>query len=199
MLVNFQRQIWIQREIMRIGQDRFPPQYWSSLENAMHTCKQNFSILIQDPNKDKSLAGFILVCPPSFKSANDYNLHKAASYLCDSYEMAFVAVDAAHEGKGLARKMLTSVVESLRSHKVSCWLHVDTVNFRAKGLYESFGFTECARIPDPFGSDGSLMALIESGGNTHSKIRPALLNACPCETKQAFRGGIFTPPLLTSR
>lgn len=196
MLVKFQRQTWIHQEITRIGQNRFPSQYWPALEVAYQTCSSQLSVFIQDLNKEKALAGFILVCPPSRESVHAYKLSTRAPLVQDFYEMAFVAVDAAHEGKGLARKMLTYVMDSLRSRTTRCWLHVDSVNYRAKGLYESFGFTEYAHFPDPYGSDGHLMVF--NGGNSHSKKRPALLNAGPCETKQTFSGSIFAPPLSAS-
>ncbi len=194
MLVNFQHKTWILQEIERIGRARFDSVYWPALERAAQSCLPQFSCVIKDSNKDKALAGFLLVCPPSLETAISYRLPPRG---LECLEIAFVAVDTTCEGRGLAHQMLTYTTHALRGSP--CWLHVDTINPRAKKLYESYGFTEWLRQPDPYGSDGYLMILAENGWNTHSKVWPTLFNTGPCETKQALCGGIFAPPLLTSR
>lgn len=133
-------------------------------------------------------------------------------------EIAFVAVDTAWEGKGLARRMLSEVLLCCKATHQNCWLHVDTYNPRARGLYESLGFYTLFEIPDLYGSHGSLMmwnarpfglihpnvsgiALEDSGKfcrDTDMKEWPTLLNTSPCQSKHTLTGGIFTPPLMTS-
>ncbi len=187
--------VWMQEEVRRIGRARFESVYWPSLDQAIvNSAVYQHSLVICDPNKDNALAGFVLVCPPPDR-------HKAVQWglsridYSNLYEVAFVAVDAAWEGRGVARQLLARVCDSLVGK--GAWLHVDLVNPRAARLYESFGFFVLDTVADPYGSAGYLMVLERAkfGRNAaDTQVRPALFYSGPCETEQPFGRGIFAPP-----
>ena len=192
------RCVWIQNEIRRIGRSRFESAYWPSLDQAILNSVETHSHVICDPNKDNALAGFVLVCPPP-------NRQKAAkwglslSHFKQSYEIAFLAVDAAWEGRGLARQLMSAALTYLDN----CWLHVDFVNPRAAKLYESLGFRIYATQSDPYGSMGYLMQRLQSqrakfSWDTHGEKGAALFYAGPSEAEHSFSGCIFAPPRVSS-
>lgn len=191
----------MQEEVRRIGRARFEAAYWPSLEYAMLNSVKDtngpHSLVICDPNKDNALAGFVLVCPPPDR-------HKAVQWGlsridCNNmFEIAFVAIDSAWEGKGLARQMLSSILSNCPAG-VRCWLHVDIVNPRAARLYESLGFSVFDTITDPHGSVGYLMISerkAKHGRNADVEKWTTLFNACPREAEQTLSRGIFAPPCM---
>jgi ribosomal protein S18 acetylase RimI-like enzyme len=116
-------------------------------------------MFLNDPNKNKALAGFVLVCPPHSEAAYQYKLPTYLPNTDTLYEIAFVAVDPAHEGKGFGKQMMRSLAQSLFERLRSAWLHVDDTNIRARKLYESLGFRSQYDIHDPYGSFGQVMVL----------------------------------------
>ena len=187
---------WMFEEVRRIGRERFDYAYWPWLDQAIYDATQE-SVVVQDPQNPAALAGFILTCPSDSLSAKLYPLKQEPQ---NALEIAFVAVDKTWECKGLARRMLSEVLLCCKATHQNCWLHVDTHNPRARGLYESLGFYVLMEIPDLYGSHGSLMMhdSRKLGRDTDMKERPTLLNTSPCQAKHAFTGGIFPPPLVTS-
>lgn len=196
---------WMFEEVRRIGRQRFDYAYWPWLDQAIHDATQE-SVVVTDPQNPATLAGFVLTCPSDSLSAKLYPLNQEPQ---EALEIAFVAVDKAWEGKGLARRMLSEVLLCCKATHQNCWLHVDTDNPKAKGLYESLGFQVQMEIPDLYGSQGYLMVCgpmplslsldhFKLGRDTNVKIGTTLLNTSPCQTEQPFTGGIFTPPLMTS-
>jgi ribosomal protein S18 acetylase RimI-like enzyme len=189
----------MQEEVQRIGRTRFETAYWPSLDQAIVNSVHQHSLVICDPNKDNALAGFVLVCPPPDRrraaqwglSRTDYD---------NMYEIAFVAVDAAWEGMGLARQVLSRVLAGLNA----AWLHVDLINPRATKLYESLGFSALDILPDPYGSVGYLMTYtrrLERGTklcwNSDIKKWATLLHSGPGEAEQSLSRSIFAPPGVT--
>lgn len=181
-------------EVRRIGRLRFPAVYWPTLDKVIDSCSEVHSLVLNTSNKDNALAGFVLVCPPFSEAFYDYTLHNHFPEGV-GYEVAFIAMDPAWEGKGHARRMIQTVTQNL----INCWLHVDYDNEKAKGLYESLGFQTRLSLHDPLGSFGDLMVLSRNHkltGNSHMEKRTTLFDAGPCETEQAFCRGIFSPPLM---
>ena len=156
---NIQRfnrqQPWMIREVIRIAKTRFDPLYSDALQEALTTCLENHSVVVVHPNKEKSLTAFVLVCPPTTPSADRYGIRTWVQNT--PLEIAFCATDVGWEGRGYARRMFSYILMSAQAAKQGCWLHVDTDNWRARGLYESLGFKHAVQIPDPVGSDGVLM------------------------------------------
>jgi ribosomal protein S18 acetylase RimI-like enzyme len=201
---------WMFEEVRRIGQQRFDSTYWPWLDQAIYDSTDQ-SMVVVDPKKPATLAGFVLTCPSNSLSAKLYPVLSDISlnYVPqNAVEIAFVAVDTAWEGKGLARRMLSEVLLCCKATHQNCWLHVDTDNPRAKGLYESLGFQVHQEIPDLYGARGYLMITpplssltfdnFKLGRDTNMKIGPTLFNTGPCQAEHPFTGGIFTPPLMTS-
>jgi ribosomal protein S18 acetylase RimI-like enzyme len=187
---------WMHSEVRRIGQDRFDSTYWPWIDQALQDALESHSVVLRTPQD--TLAGFVLVCPTSSPSAKLYPLNLMSQ---NTLSIAFVAVDKAWEGKGLARRMLSEVLLCCKATHQNCWLHVDTHNPRARGLYESLGFQANQEIPDVYGSHGSI--LLYSVGpkyrrDSNMKIWPTLFNARPGQSEQAFAGGIVAPPLVAS-
>jgi ribosomal protein S18 acetylase RimI-like enzyme len=204
-LRNFDSEaVWMQEEIRRIGRTRFDSAYWPSLDQAIVNSVHRHSRVICDPNKDSALAGFVLVCPPPDRHrAIQWGLSSCENYE-NMYEIAFVAVDAAWEGKGLARKLLHSTITELDAVKASAWLHVDLINPRAMRLYESLGFLLFDTLHDPYGSNGHLMIRegLERGPelsrNSDIKEWPTLFYSGPGESEQSFCRSILAPPRMAS-
>lgn len=200
--MQFRRNTWMEEQVRAIGRARFSTPYWPSLDKAISTCLESHSyVLINNGNHSAicqwhiaepgiPIVAFLLVCPPFSEDVQEYGLHNTP--LASMYEIAFLACAPGAEGKGYAKQLVQHVLHTAGP----CWLHVDTVNVRAKRLYESLGMHEYAVQSDPFGSEGSLM-ISESGRNTHMEIGTALFNACTREFKQAFSGSILTPPCMT--
>lgn len=210
-------------EIRRIAQTRFSTEYWPSIETAMESYSSQHSRAIYSPNKEKSLAAsrvvpgecrqeqsldshtalkssrlaaFILVCPPQSSSHAKYGLDGMVPN--SFYEIAFVATDEGHEGRGYARLLLSSVLEYCCKNNQNVWLHVDSINPRAVALYSSLGFHSLLEIPDPFGSQGYLMVRLSSkGGHGNSGEGFTLFDAFPCQTEHSFGGCIVAPPCTT--
>ncbi len=207
-VIPFQRNSWMDDEIRRIGYARFSEEYWPALDKAISTCMESQSFVIAksrnhsaicqwqfaEPGSSPVLAGFILVCPPFSEDVWNYGIQTTP--LAAMSEIAFLAIDEGEEGKGHAKTLMRNV---LQKSLLPTWLHVDTVNSKAKKLYESLGFQIFAEIPDPYGSPGYLMVHLEGGWNTHIEKRTTLFNTSRCKTEQAFSGCIFTPPLSTGR
>lgn len=148
-------------QIRKIAYDRFPHEYWPSIHNALNTYVASHSIAVL---AHENVIAFILVCPPNTPSAEAYGVSKYIKTLGISntkfLEIAFVAVDSKWEGKGLARRMMSEVLMSCKTNKFTdqnYWLHVDSINPKARGLYESFGFRTEYMCKDPYGSYGHLM------------------------------------------
>lgn len=196
----------MQEEVQRIGRTRFESAYWPSLDQAIVNSVRQHSLVICDPNKDNALAGFVLVCPPPDR-------HKAVQWglsrtdYDNMYEVGFVAVDAAWEGKGLARQLLSRVLTGMEFAGVAAWLHVDLINPRAAGLYESLGFSVLDTLPDPYGSVGYLMTYLSIRWlerraklfrNTNIEKWTTLLHSGPGKAEQSLGRGIFTPPDVAS-
>jgi ribosomal protein S18 acetylase RimI-like enzyme len=200
---NFNRKtVWMQEEVRRIGRTRFESAYWPSLDQAIVNSVHQHSLVICDPNKDNALAGFVLVCPPpDRRKAAQWGLSPRIDY-DNMYEIAFVAVDAAWEGRGLARQLLTRVLAGLDAAEAGGWLHVDLINPRAMRLYESLGFLLFDALPDPYGSMGYLMIYLERRtklcGDSHIEKWATLFHSGPGETKEALRRSVFAPPGVTS-
>lgn len=207
-LQNFKRNSWMESQIRQIGQSRFPSIYWAALDKAIFTCLESHTYVIVNEGNNSAIcqwqiagpgiptiAAFMLVCPPFSEDVAEYGL--LATPVASLFEIAFVAVSEHHEGKGFARQLLSQVLQTTH---VPCWLHVDTVNTRAKKLYESLGMIEYRTQPDPYGYQGSIMITnpLESRWNSYMKIGSTLLDSRPREFKQTFGGSIFTPPLMTS-
>lgn len=205
-LQNFKHCEWMYDEVRRIGQARFDKPYWISLEQALEDCLESHSFVSIDPDKDKTLSGFVLVCPNDSASAESYKLN---SLFQNHLEIAFVAIDSFWEGKGLARRMLSEVLLCCKTTHQGCWLHVDTVNPRARGLYDSLGFSTFITMPDPFGSMGDLMVWYPYTNSlqlwaeilwyAHMEKRTTLLDSSPCQTKQPLCGSVLSPPRVTSQ
>ena len=182
---------WIMYEVQRIGRSRFPPVYWPSLEHALHTCLESHSLVMQ--TGPQQLGGFVLVCPPA--AATNYGpLAKPWTLL--NLEVAFVATDSHWEGKGFARRMMSEVLLCCKTTQQGCWLHVDTINTRAKQLYASLGFAEAVCLPDPYGSEGALMVW-SPGRQAHMHVGQTLVHAPAREAEEPLRRSVFTPPLVT--
>lgn len=204
---QFQRNSWMEAEIRRIGRARFLPIYWPALDKAISTCLESQSYILPkisnhsaicpwqfaEPGSFKSLAGFILVCPPHSDDISEYGL--SGTPLSEMAEVAFLAVDTGEEGKGYAKLLLKKVVSSCL---LPFWLHVDTVNIRAKKLYESLGMIEYVEMADPYGSPGFVMVHLQSWRYSNAKEWPTLLNSCHSESEHSFCRRIFPPPLTTS-
>ncbi len=187
---------WMHSEIRRIAQKRFSPEYWSSIETVLESYSSQHSRVIYTPNKEKSLAAFVLVCPPHSSSHANYGLEGMVP--SSFYEIAFVATDEGCEGRGYARLLLSSILQCCIENSQNVWLHVDSINPRAVALYESLGFQKVLEIPDPFGSQGYLMVrLCPKGRYGNPSERFALFDAFPCQTEQAFSGCIVAPPSTT--
>jgi hypothetical protein len=198
----------MESQVRQIGQSRFPSTYWPALDKAISTCLESHTYVIVNEGNHSAIcqwqiaepgiptiAAFLLVCPPFSEDVVEYGLHTTP--IAHLFEIAFVAVSCQHEGKGLARQLMSHV---LQIGRVPCWLHVDTVNIRAKRLYESLGMIEYRIQPDPYGYEGSIMISnnLESWGNSYMEIGSTLFDSRPCEFKQTFCRSIFTPPLMTS-
>lgn len=207
-LQTFQRNSWMEAEIRRIGRARFLPTYWHALDKAISTCLESQSYILPKIGNHsaicpwqfaepgfctESLAGFILVCPPNSDDVDEYGL--TGTPLSEMAEVAFLAVDVGEEGKGYAKRLLQNVIHSCH---LPFWLHVDTINSKAKSLYESFGMIEYTKIPDPYGSPGYIMVYLQSWRYSYTKEGSALLNSCHCKSEHPFCGSILMPPFATS-
>ncbi len=204
--MHFIRNSWMESQVRTIGRTRFSPLYWPSLDKAISTCLESHSyVLVNDGNHSAicqwqiaepgiPIAAFLLVCPPFSEDIQEYGLQNTP--LAGMHEIAFVAVAPDAEGKGYAKQLVQHVLRTVGP----CWLHVDTVNSRAKRLYESLGMKEFAVQMDPFGSEGSLMVSdpLQGWRNAYMEVGTTLFNSCISETKQTFGRSIFTPPFVTS-
>ncbi len=205
-VMPFQRNSWMESEIRRIGYTRFSEEYWPALDKAISIAMESQSFVLAksrnhsaicpwqfaEPGSIPVLAGFILVCPPFSEDVRAYGLQTTP--LAAMSEIAFLAIDEGEEGRGHAKTLMFQV---LRNSVLPLWLHVDTVNEKAKRLYESLGFYVYKELPDPYGSPGYLMVYLQSGRNSHCQIRTTLFNASCCQTEETFGRSILSPPLLT--
>ena len=202
----FKRNTWMESQIRHVGRSRFPAIYWPALDKAISTCLESHSYIIVNEGNHSAicqwqiaepgipnLAAFILVCPPFSDDVAEYGLQTTPVAMM--YEIAFVAVATHAEGRGFARQLVQHV---LHTTPLPCWLHVDTVNVRAKKLYESLGMMEYRLQPDPYGSEGSVMISdhLEGWRDSYIEIGPTLFNACPRQAEQTFRRCILAPPLM---
>ncbi len=190
----FKRTPWMTAEVRRIAYKRFDAEYWPSIEDAMLNCLESHSVVVKSPNDDKRIAAFVLVCPPATSSKAAYGVETCLP--THILEIAFVATDEGWEGRGYARDLLEAVLLRCKTTQQPAWLHVDTVNEKARAFYERLGFRNFLHIPDPFGSPGTLMVFSVPYRNHKTLQRPALFNAPPCETEQAFGRCILAPPGL---
>jgi ribosomal-protein-alanine N-acetyltransferase len=63
-----------------------------------------------------------------------------------------VAVHPDCQGQGLGRQLFEAVLDALRAHRITrVYLEVRRDNAKARKLYEQFGFTEHAPLPDYYG------------------------------------------------
>jgi len=70
-------------------------------------------------------------------------------YVADDVPEVGLAVLAPHRGKGIARALLTALVNRARTERVPALsLSVEDGNEAARGLYESLGFAKVGRIGD---------------------------------------------------
>ncbi len=198
---SFKRTPWIIAEVRRIAYNRFPSTYWASIDAALLNCLESHSVVLKAPNKEKSLAAFVLVCPPTTASKAAYGIEEFLP--THMLEIAFVATDAGWEGRGYARELLEAVLFRCSTAQQSAWLHVDTVNQKAQAFYERLGFRNFLHIPDPYGSPGVVMVycgrpcVLGPCGNHQTLQWLTLLNTPPCETEQPLRRSILAPPGLT--
>lgn len=189
---SFYRTPWMIAEVRRIAYSRFDTEYWPAIEAALENCLESHSVVRKSPNKEKSLAAFVLVCPPSTPTKADYGIE---TYLPPHIlEIAFVATDAGWEGRGYARDLLEAVLLRCMTAQQMVWLHVDTINEKTRAFYERLGFRNFLHIPDPYGSPGVVMVF--PGRHEKSLQGSALFNASPCETEQAFGRCILAPPRM---
>jgi ribosomal protein S18 acetylase RimI-like enzyme len=201
-LIHFNRdEKWMVDQIRKIGRERFSSEYWDALDSAIQDSLQEFSFVIKTTERN-AIAAFVLVCSHDSESAESYQVN-----LAPFHEIAFIATDSGWEGKGFARRMLLEVLLCCKATHQGCWLHVDLVNSRARGLYESIGFIRYLTGPDPYGSLGWYMLYVEGGRNTlhfeggrNTSIKKwtALFDAPQSEAEEAFRGRIVLPPLIAS-
>lgn len=183
---------WMIAEVRRIARTRFDTVYWPAIEAALLNCLESHSVVRKAPNEHKRIAAFVLVCPPTTPTKADYGIE---AYLPSHIlEIAFVATDVGWEGRGFARDVLEAVLQGCKTTPQSVWLHVDTVNEKARAFYERLGFRNFLHIPDPYGSPGVVMVF--PGRHEKSLQRFALFNASPCETEQTFSRGILAPPRM---
>lgn len=189
---HFKRTPWYMEEARRILYARFEEAYWPAVEEALNGALESHSVVVIA--EEQQLAAITLVCPPTMGSRSRYGLRGAPPL-----EIAFVATDPAWEGRGFARRMLSEVLLSCTTTQQGCWLHVDYGNVRAHRLYASLGFHDAERMPDPFGSFGTLMVWLppRTWENTGVPEGTTLLNARPCETEETLRRGVFAPPRVT--
>lgn len=172
-------------------QSRFDICYWSSIDAALLAQGAHSIVCIAMESGD--IAGCTLVSPPTAASRQAY----ARSENFPPLEIAFVATSLNHEGRGLARRMLSEVLLSCTTTQQGCWLHVDLDNVRAHTLYTSLGFKSDYVMPDPYGSIGTLMTWWPRREHTRGKIGSTLLDARPCEAEKPLRRGVFAPPGVT--
>ena len=92
--------------------------------------------------------------------------------------------------------MLLEVLLCCKATHQGCWLHVDLVNSRASGLYESIGFKPYLIGPDPYGSMGYYMLYFECGWNAGIKEGATLFNTPQCQTEETFGRCVALPPLM---
>lgn len=195
---TFQRSnAWQTAEILRIAAARFDAAYIPLVREVVQNCSDTLSVVVKNPNKEKSLAAFVLVCTPETSTRWAYG-HRVATATRGMYEIAFCATDSGHEGRGFARAMFSHILTELRALGASAWLHVDIINPRAISLYQSLGFAPAMTVEDPFGSLGLLMVF---GADSSAPRRDSdsyewatLFNAGPSEAEKSFCGGILTPP-----
>lgn len=207
-LLHFKHTDWMISQIRQIGRSRFSSTYWPSLDKAISNCLESHSyVIVKDGDHSAicqwqiaepgipTILAFILVCPPFSEDVSEYGLCNTP--IESMFEIAFVAVAPNSEGKGYAKQLITRVLMTSFS---MFWLHVDTVNVRAKKLYESLGMTEYSVQSDPYGAEGSIMISLplQSRWNADMEIRTTLLDTSPCKTEKTFCGSIFTPPLMAS-
>ncbi len=206
---HFIRTPWMEGQIRQIGRSRFPSTYWPALDKVISTCLETHSFIILKEGDHSAIcqwqiaepgiptiAAFILVCPPFSEDIWDYGLQHTP--VASMFEIAFVAVATDAEGRGYAKQLLQHVLQLGPSY----WLHVDTVNARAKRLYESLGMKEFRRQLDPYGEDGFVLVhesdgRLQSRWNSHMKVGSALFDTCQCQAEQTLCRGIFSPPCLT--
>jgi ribosomal protein S18 acetylase RimI-like enzyme len=191
----FQRTPWIAAEVRRIAYLRFGTEYWPAIEAALLNCLESHSVVVKTPNKEKSLAAFVLVCPPLVANRSAYGIDSKVP--TQSLEIAFVATDDGWEGHGFARSLLEEVL----FRAPTAWLHVDTVNQKAHAFYKRLGFHDFLHLPDPYGSPGIVMIYLQKSAIPNGYHQPlqwsALLNTSPCQTEQPLCRGILPPPGMT--
>lgn len=220
----FQRTPWMIAEVRRIARARFEPAYWASIEEALLNCLEDHSVVINNPNKEKSsdigftdmeeffptrpsrvgksLAAFVLVCPSTTSSRAAYGIEEV---IPDSVlEVAFVATDSAWEGHGFARILLETVLFRCKTTQQSVWLHVDGANEKARAFYNRLGFRDLLHLPDPYGSHGILMvfmlatsASLFPGRNSQPLERTTLFHTTPRQTEQPLSRSVLAPPSVT--
>ena len=197
--MKFSRTPWMIAEVRRIAQARFPAQYWASIEDALLNCLESHSVVQVNPNDDKQIAAFVLVCPPTTSSRHAYGVKDCLP--ANIVEIAFVATDVGWEGRGYARDLLEAVLSKCQTLRQPAWLHVDTTNEKAHAFYERLGFRNFLHIPDPFGSPGVLMTYSPPSrsmprGNQEALYGPTLFNTTPSEAEQTLRRSVLAPPGL---
>jgi ribosomal protein S18 acetylase RimI-like enzyme len=164
---------------------RFGTEYWVAIDAAILNCLESHSVVLKAPNKEKSLAAFVLVCPPTTPSKAAYGIEeflptnileiagsfqdqafdqdfweKGISLFPTALEIAFVATDIGWEGRGYARELLEAVLLRCITAQQPAWLHVDTVNEKTRAFYERLGFRNFLYTPDPCGSPGVIMIYV---------------------------------------
>ena len=187
---------WQAAEVLRIAGSRFDAAYMPLVREVLQNCSDTLSVVVKNPNKEKSLAAFVLVCTSETSTRWAYGPRVVAATQ-GMYEIAFCATDVGWEGRGFARAMFSQILDGMRVLGAYCWLHVDIVNPRAISLYQSLGFLPVMTVDDPIGSRGLLMVAAASTTprrDSDSEEWTALLNAGPGQTEKSLYGGVFQPP-----
>lgn len=109
--------------ILTIGKHIFDANDVSLLEKALKDCSPEYSRIYTDSNNN--VLGFALV--------RKRNPH------IETYELAFLGVDANHHGKGIASKLL-KYLDITQPSNSTCWLLVNQDNTIAQNMYSKFGF-----------------------------------------------------------
>ncbi len=76
------------------------------------------------------------------KQGSRWCAHAVFSIVVGEAELLILAVDPVHQGKGLAKKLLSAMEEQLKQHCTTMFLEVRCSNDTAIGLYEALGFNE---------------------------------------------------------
>lgn len=63
-------------------------------------------------------------------------------------EVAWVGILPEHQGKGLAKPLLSAVMQRLAQSHERAWLRTQTISYRAVDLYLNYGFVPYLRQPE---------------------------------------------------